>query len=67
MATQVKPIPTGYHSVTPMLTVLDTNKAIDFYKRALGAEERAQFIEPAANPAIPPIGEFSADGYSSPG
>jgi uncharacterized glyoxalase superfamily protein PhnB len=50
-----------------MLTVLDTNKAIDFYKRALGAEERAQFIEPAANPAIPPIGEFSADGYSSPG
>lgn len=46
MATQVKPIPTGYHSVTPMLTVRDMNKAIDFYKRAIGAEERARFSGP---------------------
>lgn len=49
MATPVKPIPTGYHSVTPMLTVRDVNKAIDFYKRALGAVERARFIGPDGN------------------
>src|SRR5215831_319524 len=46
MATQVKPIPTGYHSVTPMLTVREADKAIDFYKRSLGAEEQTRFIGP---------------------
>lgn len=46
MATQVKSIPTGLHSITPMLTVQEVDKAIDFYKRALGAEERMQFIGP---------------------
>ncbi len=35
----VKPIPQGYHSVTPYLTVSDANKALDFYKRAFGAHE----------------------------
>ena len=46
MTTQVKPIPTGYHTVTPLLTVRDAAKAIDFYKRALGAEERMRFTGP---------------------
>ncbi len=46
MATQVKPIPTGLHSITPMLTVREVEKAIDFYKRALGAEEQMRFIGP---------------------
>lgn len=35
----VKPIPDGYHSVTPYLTVDDGNAAIDFYKQAFGAIE----------------------------
>ena len=35
----VKPIPDGYHSVTPYLTVHDAAGAIDFYKRAFGAVE----------------------------
>ena len=35
----VKPIPAGYHSVTPYLVVDDAAKAIDFYKRAFGAQE----------------------------
>jgi PhnB protein len=39
MAHQVKPIPQGYHSVTPYLTVNDAARAIDFYKRAFGAQE----------------------------
>jgi PhnB protein len=34
-----KPIPEGYHTLTPYLVVEDTAKAIDFYKEALGAEE----------------------------
>ncbi len=34
-----KPIPDGYHSVTPYLIVQDATKAIEFYKTALGATE----------------------------
>lgn len=39
MAAHVKPIPEGYHTVTPYLTVHDCAKAIDFYKRAFDATE----------------------------
>jgi PhnB protein len=35
----VQPIPEGYHSVTPYLVVDDANGAIEFYKRAFGAQE----------------------------
>lgn len=34
-----EPIPRGYHSVTPYLTVKGAADAIDFYKRAFGATE----------------------------
>ena len=30
--------PKGYHSVTPSLTFKDSQKAIDFYKKAFGAK-----------------------------
>ncbi len=33
-------IPEGYHSVTPYLIVDDASRAIDFYTRAFGAEEK---------------------------
>ena len=36
---QVKPIPDGYHSVQPYLIVKGASQAIDFYKRAFGAQE----------------------------
>jgi PhnB protein len=36
----VKPIPEGYHSVTPYLVVDDAKAAIDFYTRAFGAREK---------------------------
>jgi len=36
----VKPIPDGYHSITPYLTVRDAARAIEFYKQAFGAKER---------------------------
>jgi PhnB protein len=36
----VKPVPDGYHTLTPFLTVRDAVRAIEFYKAAFGAEER---------------------------
>ena len=39
MPAKVQPIPQGYHSVTPYITVKDAARAIDFYKRAFGAKE----------------------------
>lgn len=36
----VKPIPDGYHSITPYLIVDDAKAAIDFYTRAFGAKEK---------------------------
>ncbi|HSE57131.1 MAG TPA: VOC family protein [Nitrospiraceae bacterium] len=44
MATKNNPVPAGYHSLTPMLTVPEVDKALDYYERALGAEERSRFL-----------------------
>jgi PhnB protein len=33
-----KPIPDGYHAITPSLTFIDTKKAIAFYQKAFGAK-----------------------------
>jgi PhnB protein len=46
MANQVKPIPDGYHSVTPYLIVDDGARAIDFYKQAFGAKELMRMPAP---------------------
>ena len=35
----VNPIPDGYHSITPYLIVRGAAEAIEFYKRAFGAQE----------------------------
>ena len=35
----VKPIPDGYHSVTPYLIINGAGDAIEFYKKAFGATE----------------------------
>ena len=42
----VKPVPEGMHTVTPNLTIRDCAKAIDFYKRALGAQEISRMPAP---------------------
>src|SRR5215831_6828356 len=34
-----KPIPSGFRSVTPYLTIAGAAEAIDFYKKAFGAKE----------------------------
>jgi PhnB protein len=39
MSTNVKPIPDGYHTITPYLYVRGAAAALDFYKRAFDAKE----------------------------
>ena len=41
-----KPIPEGYHAVTPSLTFKDSEKAIEFYKKAFGAKVLDLFPSP---------------------
>ena len=41
-----KPIPEGYHTITPYLAVEDAAGAIEFYKRAFGAKERVRMHGP---------------------
>jgi len=42
----VSKIPTGYHTLTPYLTVKDGNRAMKFYEQALGAKEIMRFAGP---------------------
>jgi len=46
MAKKAQAIPKGYHTVTPSIVVDGAAKAIDFYKKALGAEEIMRFPGP---------------------
>jgi len=39
MASRIREIPKGFHTATPHLILIDSAQAIDFYKRAFGAEE----------------------------
>jgi PhnB protein len=41
-----KPIPDGYHAITPYLIVSGAAKALDFYARAFGAVERDRMQDP---------------------
>jgi PhnB protein len=46
MSSRVKPIPSGMHTLTPHLVVKGASKAIEFYKKAFGAEEIGRFQTP---------------------
>ena len=46
----VKPIPEGYHAVTPYLIIKGANRAIEFYKNVFGAKEIMRF--PGSNGTI---------------
>ena len=46
MPDNVKPIPDGYHSVTPYLCVNGAADAIEFYKAAFNAEELTRMAGP---------------------
>jgi PhnB protein len=46
MAKAKRAVPEGLHTVTPALTLDDATKAIDWYKRAFGAEEKSRAVGP---------------------
>jgi PhnB protein len=46
MAKARSPIPEGFHSVTPHLIFDDSAQAIEWYKKALGAEEKSRSLGP---------------------
>ena len=72
----VKPIPEGYHSVTPYLIIEGAGEAIEFYKQAFGAEELFRFPTPdgkvghaeikIGNSPIMLADAYPAMGYNSP-
>ncbi len=43
---KVKPIPEGFHSVTPYLSIQGAARAIDFYKQAFDAQEKVRMSGP---------------------
>lgn len=46
MTNKVKPVPEGYHSVTPYIIVPGVAKLIDFAKQVFGATEKERFSRP---------------------
>lgn len=72
----VKPIPDGYHTVTPYLIVPDGVRAIEFYQQAFGAQELLRLADPSGkighaeikigNSPIMLAEEFPDMGYRSP-
>jgi PhnB protein len=49
MSNKVKPIPDGYHTVTPYLIVQSGANAIEFYKKAFGATELYRMADPSGH------------------
>ena len=46
MAKAKSPVPEGFHTVTPQLTLDNAEQAIEWYKKALGAEEVSRAVGP---------------------
>ena len=46
MAKAKKAVPEGFHTITPQLTLDNAAQAIDWYKKALGAEEVSRAVGP---------------------
>ena len=71
-----KPIPDGYHSVTPYLIIKGATDAIEYYKKAFGATEVFRFPAPGGkighaeiqigDSRIMLADEFSEMGYKAP-
>src|ERR687893_739789 len=47
MVEKVNPVPEGFHTVTPYVTVKGAAEAIQFYKRAFGAVHIFLYVEDA--------------------
>ena len=46
MAKAASPVPKGLHTITPQLTLDNANEAIDWYKKAFGADEIYRSLGP---------------------
>ena len=46
MAKAKSPVPEGFHTVTPQMVFDNAAQAIDWYKKALGAEEKGRAVGP---------------------
>ena len=46
MTHQIKRVPEGFHTITPHLVVKGASQAIEFYKKAFGAEELSRMPGP---------------------
>jgi PhnB protein len=46
MAKAKSPVPEGFHTVTPQLIFDDSARAIEWYKKGLGAEEKSRALGP---------------------
>ena len=46
MPSKVKPVPEGYHNITPYLVIKGAAAAIDFYKKVFGAVEVMRMPQP---------------------
>jgi len=46
MSSAVRSIPKGYHTVTPILSIKGAAEALEFYKKAFGAQELMRFAQP---------------------
>ena len=42
----INPIPEGFHTITPHMVIKNAAEAIDFYKKAFGAEELSRHMTP---------------------
>ncbi|HKF51338.1 MAG TPA: VOC family protein [Candidatus Acidoferrales bacterium] len=49
MASAVKPVPEGYHTITASLTCKNAAQAIEFYKKAFGAKENGRMEGPGGS------------------
>jgi PhnB protein len=38
MTANVKPVPDGYHTITPYIIIKDAERAIEFYKKSFNAK-----------------------------
>lgn len=47
MTKKVNPVPDGYHTITPYLALRDAASAIEYYKKAFGAEELCRLPGPS--------------------
>ena len=46
MTNRISPIPEGFHTLTPYLVIKGASEAIEFYKRAFGAQEKVRMPGP---------------------